>query len=269
MASALAIAGEDAERIARLFDRTAGIAIALEKLDHSGIWSITGVGQHYPEQLRTRLRDSAPVVLHGVGDTSLLSTDGLGVVGSRDISEDASQVAREIAQTAVKAGLPVVSGAARGVDQDAMNGAFEMGGQVVGVVAGSLERAVSRPGIRHGVASGQICLVTPYSPAAAFSVGNAMGRNKLIYGLARCTVVVATDHETGGTWAGATEALKNRYGRVASWAGHGSGADNSALVEQGADELSDVTGLDELLNESVVAAPVEDKALADQLTLGF
>lgn len=66
----------------------------------------------------------------------------------------------------------------------------------------------------------------PWSPeaitlAVPFSVGNAMGRNKIIYGLSRCTIVVATDDGTGGTWAGATEALKNHYGRVASWTGAG------------------------------------------------
>jgi hypothetical protein len=94
-----------------------------------------------------------------------------------------------------------------------------------------------------------------------------MGRN--IYGLARCTIVVATDHESGGTWAGATEGPKNHYGRVASLTGRRSGAGNSALVKQGADELSDVPCLDELLRESVVPAPVEDEALGDQLTRGF
>ncbi len=148
-----------------------------------------------------------------------------------------------------------------------MNGAFEAGGQVVGVVADSHGRAVSRPSTRRGVAEVQICLVKPHPPAAPFSVGNAMGRNKIIYGLARCTIVGATDHENGGTWAGATEALKNHYGRVASWTGRGSGAGNSALVKQGADELSDVTRLDELLHEPVV--PVEDEALGGQLTPGF
>jgi predicted Rossmann fold nucleotide-binding protein DprA/Smf involved in DNA uptake len=264
-----AIPGEDAERIARLFDRAAGLAIALEKLDHCGIWTITGVGQGYPERLRARLRDSAPVVLHGVGDVSLLDTDGVGVVGSRDISEEGSRVARAIAQTAVRSGLPVVSGAARGVDQDAMDGAFEVGGQVVGVLADALERAVSRPGTRRGVVDGQVCLVTPYPPAAPFSVGNAMGRNKIIYGLSRCTVVVTSDHQTGGTWAGAAEAVKNHYGRVVSWTGAGSGAGNSDLVKRGAVELSDVAGLDDLLHESVVPPPVNDKAVGDQLTLGF
>jgi predicted Rossmann fold nucleotide-binding protein DprA/Smf involved in DNA uptake len=38
-----------------------------------------------------------------------------------------------------------------------------------------------------------------------------MGRNRLIYTLADYAIVVASDAETGGTWAGATEALKNKW----------------------------------------------------------
>lgn len=265
IAAELSISSNDAERIARLFDRAAGLAIALERLDHSGIWTVTGVGERYPERLRTRLRDSAPVVLHGVGDASMLDTDGVGVVGSRDISAEGSQIAREIAQLTVKLGLPVVSGAARGVDGEAMNAAFEAGGQVVGVLADALEDAISRRGTRRGVAGGQICLVTPYMPSAAFSVGNAMGRNKIIYGLSRCTIVVASNHETGGTWEGATEALKRGYGRVASWMGPGSGTGNSALVRRGATELSYVNNIVELLHETVEPPISKNAALGDQL----
>jgi predicted Rossmann fold nucleotide-binding protein DprA/Smf involved in DNA uptake len=269
IAAEASVPSEYAERIATLFDRAGGLAIALEKLDHSGIWTITGVGERYPERLRTRLGDSAPAVLHGVGDTSLLDADGVGVVGSRDISAEGSQVAREIAQGAVKLGLPVISGAARGVDGDAMNAAFEAGGQVVGVLADALEQAVTRRSTRRGVAGGQICLVTPYSPSAPFAVGNALGRNKIIYGLSRCTIVVASDNETGGTWAGATEALKNGYGRVASWGGPGAGAGNGALVGRGAVELSDVNRLGELLHESVDPPTAKVEPFDDQLPLGF
>jgi predicted Rossmann fold nucleotide-binding protein DprA/Smf involved in DNA uptake len=81
-------------------------------------------------------------------------------------------------------------------------------------------------------------------------VGNALGRNKIIYALAKCTVVVASDHETGGTWAGATEALKNGYGRVASWTGDGAGPGNRALVERNASELANLMRLREILDES-------------------
>ena len=38
-----------------------------------------------------------------------------------------------------------------------------------------------------------------------------MGRNRLIYTLADHAIVVASDVEKGGTWAGATEALKAEW----------------------------------------------------------
>ncbi len=38
-----------------------------------------------------------------------------------------------------------------------------------------------------------------------------MGRNRLIYCLADYAIVVASDAETGGTWAGATETIKNGW----------------------------------------------------------
>jgi predicted Rossmann fold nucleotide-binding protein DprA/Smf involved in DNA uptake len=269
IATELAVGTEDGARIATLFDRGAGLAIALERLSHSGMWTLTCFDDNYPERLRRRLGDNAPAILHGVGDTDLLATDGVGVVGSRNVTREASEVAIEIAHTAVKLGLPVVSGAARGVDQFAMNGAFDVGGQTIGVLADSLERTVGRPRIRQGVVNGQICLVTPYNPSAPFSVGNAMGRNKIIYGLCRCTVVVTSDHNTGGTWGGATEALKSHFGRVAAWTGGGAGAGNGPLVSLGAEGLSNVDGLERLLSGADDPLPENEEPQGIQLTLGF
>lgn len=269
IAAELAIDTAGAERLCKLFDRSVGLALSLEELDHSGIWTITGVGKRYPARLRARLADAAPVVLHGVGDVSLLSQDGVGVVGSRNVADESSQIARQIAQAAVKNGLPVVSGAARGIDKDAMNAAFHADGHVVGVLAESLERTVARPGTRRGIADGRICLVTPYQPTVPFSVGNAMGRNKIIYGLSRCTIVVVSDNAAGGTWDGATEALRNHYGRVAAWTGRGSGPGNTALVERGAVALGDLAQVDELLHRAPPEPPVKHDGMGHQLALGI
>jgi predicted Rossmann fold nucleotide-binding protein DprA/Smf involved in DNA uptake len=269
IAMELAVGAADSERIATLVDRGAGLAIALERMSHSGMWTLTCFDDRYPARLRRRLGDNAPAVLHGVGDPDLLATDGVGVVGSRNVAPEGSEVAAEIAYTAARLGFPVVSGAARGVDESAMNGALEAGGHTVGVLADTLERTVGRPQIRQGVVEGQICLTTPYSPTTPFSVGNAMGRNKIIYGLCRCTIVVATDLDTGGTWAGAAESLKNHFGRVAAWNGAGAGAGNGPLIERGAEELTDVKDLERLLSEDEDLLPVERDPSGQQLTLGF
>lgn len=58
---------------------------------------------------------------------------------------------------------------------------------------------------------------------------SAMGRNKVIYALSKATLVVASDEDSGGTWSGATEALKRGIAPVITWVGEGSGPGNEPL----------------------------------------
>ncbi|MCP3934225.1 MAG: hypothetical protein GY708_02510 [Actinomycetia bacterium] len=51
---------------------------------------------------------------------------------------------------------------------------------------------------------------------------------------------MASDIESGGTWAGATEALRRRFGAVAIWTGEGSGEGNKALVDRGGIAVDDL-----------------------------
>ena len=104
------------------------------------------------------------------------------------------------------------SGGAKGVDGRSMSAALEAGGRVVGVLADGLERAVRAPANREAIASGRLTLLTPYSPKAPFNVGAAMGRNKLIYTLADYALVVASDAESGGTWAVRDRSDQGRLG---------------------------------------------------------
>ena len=191
-----------------------------------------------------------------VGDWGLtatperLNTPGVGVVGSRNVSEAGATIAERVARCAVDLNLPLVSGGARGVDQLAMNAAFEAGGAVVGILAESLTHKVKHPDVRKAIYDGDTLMCTPYGPNVPFNVGNAMGRNKLIYAQTTLTVVVASDHGSGGTWTGATEALKNNYGQIAVWRGDGEGPGNEPLQERGATPLSNPDGIQALLHAS-------------------
>jgi predicted Rossmann fold nucleotide-binding protein DprA/Smf involved in DNA uptake len=228
----------DADRIRTLLSRSIAVALALEKLDHGGIWTLTGFDDDYPSHLLEALQDEAPAVLHGAGNAGWLAHPGLGIVGSRVLSSEAVQAARTIASAAAARGIQVVSGAAKGTDQQAMDGAFQAGGAAVGVLADSLVQKVSQPDNRSAVQDGKLVLLTPYAPSAGFTVGAAMARNKIIYGLSRAVVVIAADKDKGGTWAGAVEALKQRWGRVLVWTGPGAGTGNAGLVSLGATAVS-------------------------------
>jgi len=152
-------------------------------------------------------------------------------------------VAQEAARLAVSSDYAVVSGGAKGVDQLAMRAALEADGQVIAVLADSLVRQLREPEARQAVIDGRVCMCTPYKPTAGFSVANAMGRNKLIYALADATFVVASDHEKGGTWAGAIEALRADYTDVAVWSGDECGSGNPALIGRGGRAIARVEQL--------------------------
>jgi predicted Rossmann fold nucleotide-binding protein DprA/Smf involved in DNA uptake len=230
-------------RVARLLDRATPVAFELERMERQGMAVLTPFDEAYPVQFRERLDHQAPPLLFVVGPVELLGREGIGVVGSRNVSPEGLEVAEAAARAVVGAGFTVVSGGARGVDQRSMAAAYVAGGQVVGFLAESLDKRVKDPETRRVIGEGAACLATPTNPSAGFSVANAMNRNKLIYGLARVTFVVATDEGSGGTWDGATEALRRGFGPVAVWRGPGKGPGNDALVEAGGHALNDVANL--------------------------
>jgi predicted Rossmann fold nucleotide-binding protein DprA/Smf involved in DNA uptake len=121
-----------------------------------------------------------------------------------------------------------------------MGAALQSEGVAVGVPAESLMRMTKDAEVRRAVTNGRLCLCTPFKPTASFSVANAMGRNKVIYALSRATLVVASDHETGGTWAGALESLRQSIAPVLVWTGEGAGPGNRVLVERGGQDVSDI-----------------------------
>ena len=249
LAAAHDFSGDFAQRIGALMGRATALAFELERLEQSGIGTLTPYDEHYPTRWPGRLGLKAPPLLYAAGATELLNTAGLGVVGSRDVSPPGAEVAIEAAKCAVVRNIPLVSGGARGVDQLAMNAALDSGGAVVSVLADSLSRKLRDADVRSAIHDGRAVMCVPYSPDAGFSTGNAMGRNKLIYAQSALTLVVASDKGSGGTWTGATEALDNQFGRVAVWRGPGEGPGNEGLERRGAEPVTEIEQLGTLLDD--------------------
>jgi predicted Rossmann fold nucleotide-binding protein DprA/Smf involved in DNA uptake len=260
----LAIPAEQAERIVRLLDRSARLALELESLLSRGIWAVTRLDRMYPSRMLDTLKQQAPSVLFGAGDARLLQRPAVAVVGSRDIDEAGAAFAREIGRKAAEAKLAVVSGGARGTDRIAMDGALEADGVAIGALADSLESTIRKADVRELILDERLALVTPYAPTAGFSVGAAMGRNKLIYGLAEYAVVVSSDFQTGGTWAGAAEALKAQWRPVFVRDGANVPKGNRELLKLGARPLSesDLANTDDLAGllrqQGLVKTPKDD-----------
>jgi DNA processing protein len=262
LARELATPLDDTERVVRLLDRSGRLALELEGLFSRGVWAVTRMDERYPKKLRDTLKHQAPTVLFGAGDPQLLNRGGIAVIGSRNIDEAGTAFAQEVGRKAAAARLPVVSGGARGTDRLAMGAALDASGTAFGVLADSLERTVRQPDLRQMLLDGQLVLLTPYAPTAGFSVGAAMGRNKVIYGLADFAVVVSSAFQTGGTWAGAVEALKGGWCPVFARDCANVPKGNRELLKLGAaplaeEELVAVGNLAEWLRDHAKAKPGE------------
>ena len=197
----------DTGRLFQLLGRGFLLAQAMERWRARAIWVLSRADSGYPLLLKKRLGEDCPPILYGCGDTSVLNTGGLAVVGSRSLTDMLIEDTEAIGRLTAEAHRTLVSGGAKGTDQAAMRGALESGGRVVGVLGDSLERAVMRREYRDALMNGRMTLTCPYDPAARFQVGHAMQRNKLIYALADAALVVNADHGKGGTWTGAVEQL--------------------------------------------------------------
>jgi predicted Rossmann fold nucleotide-binding protein DprA/Smf involved in DNA uptake len=202
----------DSVRVTSLLDRGAALALIVERWERSGLWVIGRSDACYPERLRSYLGRSAPPLLYGVGSKGVLERGGLAVVGSRDRLEEDGAFARRVGEHCAKEGITVISGVAKGIDRDAMSGALEGGGWALGVLAEGLAKTATSGQYRSDLVSDRLTLVSPYDPDSRWFAYAAMDRNTLLYGLSEAALVVASSADTGGTWAGALEALQ--HGRV-------------------------------------------------------
>lgn len=197
----------DGERLKQLLARGFQLSQAVEHWESRAIWVVSQGDDKYPQLLQTRLKELAPPLIYGCGDADLLNSGGLAIVGSRHVDPDLVAYTEEVGRLSAQARSTVISGGAKGIDQAAMRGALEAGGKAVGILADSLERVALNREHRNNVMEGELTLISPYDPAASFNIGHAMQRNKFIYALADAALVVNSDLEKGGTWAGAVEQL--------------------------------------------------------------
>ena len=251
------------ERLESLLGRGFLLSQAIDRWSSRATWVISRADPVYPRRLKTRLKEDAPPVLYGCGEPALLDSGGLAIVGSRHVDDELIAYTEDIGRLAAQARRTVISGGAKGIDRAAMHGALQAGGRVAGVMADSLERAVLARDNREPLMDQKLVLISPYDPAAGFNVGHAMQRNKLIYALSDAALVVTSDFEKGGTWAGAIEQLEKLhlvpvFVRNGSHAGKG----NSALLQHGAlpwPNPSDKSELSDALSAASEAVAAEPK----------
>lgn len=257
----------EASRILQLLQRGHSLALALEKWQRAGLWLVTRSDAAYPARLKQRLKNASPPVLFGCGNKTLLNAGGLAVVGSRNAGAEDLLFTQQVGAKAAAAGVVIVSGGARGVDEAVMLGAVHSSGSVIGVLADSLLKVATSAKWRQGLMDGTTVLISSVYPEAAFSAANAMARNRYIYCLADSALVIHAAAK-GGTFNGATENLQQ--GWVPLWVKPTTDihAANAGFVAKGGRWVeADINNLN--IAELLVNQPVLVTAVGEPLLAGY
>lgn len=174
----------------------ASVEAALARAEQLGMEIVVLGDAGYPPDL-LNLADP-PTLLFLRGRSELLSRRGVAVVGSRRCTARARDVATRLGRALARAGVPVVSGLALGVDGAAHRGAVETEGPTVAVLGCGADRPYPRSHARlfrsvleHGL------VVSEFMPGTDPLPHHFPRRNRVLAGLSRTVVVVEAGRRSG------------------------------------------------------------------------
>lgn len=242
------LGAQQADRIARLIGRSASLSFALSKYENMGIHIMTLADEEYPVRLREISGSSCPPLFYYAGEPGLLKQKSAGYAGSRNASDEDIAFTRKTVQKTMNCGYLVVTGGAKGVDHAAEETALNLGGNAIAFLSDSMLGKLRDPKTVYAVQQGKLLLLSVTKPDSGFHTGIAMMRNRYVYAQSDGTVVVRSDYQKGGTWAGVVDNLKRQYCPTFCW-NNPAYRGNQALIEQGAVPIDE--GWDGDLSKSV------------------
>ncbi len=142
-----------------------------------------------------------PPLLSVIGhlDALLAPAGRVGVIGARACTPYGREQASRFGAGLAAAGVTVVSGAARGIDQAAMRGALEVGGRVVAVLGSGLGRPYppDAVGLLRQIAAQGGAVVSEFHHDCAPTRGNFPRRNRILAAFCQLLMVVEATPQSG------------------------------------------------------------------------
>lgn len=137
-----------------------------------------------------------PAVLYYRGELKTFA-ERIAMVGTRENTDYGRRVALEISEELSRAGLTVVSGAARGIDKFSHIGAMKSG-RTVAVLGGGINFYYKHDDkkLLDEIAENGL-VVSEFNPNLPPNKGTFPARNRVVAGLSRCVIVVEAGEESG------------------------------------------------------------------------
>lgn len=215
-------------------DQLPNNAFLAESLIHQGYEFIPLISKDYPPTMKENLKMTySPPLLYIKGNRQLFMEDSIAIVGSRKASSKGLEFTENVAKHAGENYRVVVSGFAKGIDRAALDFSMKYLGQSIVVLPQGITTFGSgfKAYYQH-LQRGDMLVMSTFHPQAPWSVGLAMARNPIIYGLAK-SIYVADSSNSGGTWAGVNDGLKKNREIYVRKAGFEEDSANNELIVLG------------------------------------
>ena len=219
----------------------------LRELTRRGGRVIRGLDPGYPPPLRD-LRNPPPL-LYAFGQWRGEDARAVGIVGATRASARARDIAWGLAMRLARAGVTVVSGYARGIDNSAHLGALDTGGRTTICLPCGIRRLEARPDWPpFGRVFEQGCALSEQPPDHEWSAEAALNRNRLIAALSRALIVVETRPKGGAmnTFDHAVELGRPAFAVAFARPAEG-GRGNAICLARGAEPLNRLRDVDQVL----------------------
>ena len=205
----------------------------------SGTRALSYFDETYPAILRETARP--PFMLYCRGRLPEPDTAAVAIVGTRYPTGNGLRISANFAHDAASAGLPVVSGLARGIDSAAHKGALGGGGPTFAVLGCGIDTIYPRANkeLAVRIISSGGGLLSEYPPGVNPTRWTFPERNRILAGLCRSTIVIEAPKGSGAliTASFALEEGRDVYVAADCTAGIRS-AGSDALVADGAPAVS-------------------------------
>lgn len=204
----------------------------LARARDAGIAIVLADDAAYPTALKNT--PDPPLFLYVKGD--LQQGDCIAIVGTRKPTHYGLTVTSRISTELASAGLTIVSGLARGIDTAAHQGALAAGGRTIAVLGCGIDVAYppENKGLIEDISrSGAVVTENPFGTQP--ESGYFPGRNRIISGLSRGTVIVEATEDSGSL---ITAKYAKEQGRklfaVPGNIGSANSRGSNSLIKQGA-----------------------------------
>lgn len=167
-----------------------------KKLMEKRIQFIPYFEKAYPEKLKN-IQDP-PYALYVLGKLPDPGQKAAAIVGARRCTPYGEQMALEYGKVLAEAGIPIISGMARGIDGAGQRGALNGGGETYAVLGCGVDVCYPRENIglymdiqkRGGI-------ISEFPPGTEPFAWNFPKRNRIISGLADCILVMEAKEKSG------------------------------------------------------------------------